>query len=165
MSPQRSASASTPGHRGEVERAFRLGAFPGQFGRPVDTRRHQHQLCADLVDRRRCSAREPERTMMIIAGGRSIESLYMAPALARLIRFPNVLVGPVWAPANLDRSGEAGPSRPTICRPWCPPMCSTHAARRGWSTSIKSIAALQRRGLLRGSVPADRPMTRSRKAF
>jgi 3-phenylpropionate/trans-cinnamate dioxygenase ferredoxin reductase subunit len=36
----------------------------------------------------------PERTMMIIAGGRSVESLYMWPALERLAHFPNVLVVP-----------------------------------------------------------------------
>ncbi|MFT3731637.1 MAG: 2Fe-2S iron-sulfur cluster-binding protein [Hyphomicrobium sp.] len=34
----------------------------------------------------------PERRMMIIAGGRSVESLYMGPALSRLAQFPNVLV-------------------------------------------------------------------------
>lgn len=34
----------------------------------------------------------PERVMMIIAGGRTIESLYMGPALLRLARFPNVVV-------------------------------------------------------------------------
>ena len=32
----------------------------------------------------------PERMMMIIAGGRSIELLYMGPALVQLARFPNV---------------------------------------------------------------------------
>lgn len=37
----------------------------------------------------------PERRMMIIAGARSIDSLYMAPALVRLAGFPNVLVVPV----------------------------------------------------------------------
>lgn len=34
----------------------------------------------------------PNRRMMIIAGGRKIESLYMGPALVQLARFPNVLV-------------------------------------------------------------------------
>jgi NAD(P)H-flavin reductase/ferredoxin len=37
----------------------------------------------------------PERMIIIIAGGRTIESLYMAPALVQLARFPNVLVVPV----------------------------------------------------------------------
>ena len=30
----------------------------------------------------------PERTMIIVAGGRNIESLYMVPALVQLARFP-----------------------------------------------------------------------------
>ena len=30
----------------------------------------------------------PDRRMMIIAGGRSVEALYMGPALVRLARFP-----------------------------------------------------------------------------
>lgn len=37
----------------------------------------------------------PERMMLIVAGGRSIESLYMGPALAQLARFPNVHIVPV----------------------------------------------------------------------
>jgi NAD(P)H-flavin reductase/ferredoxin len=37
----------------------------------------------------------PERPIMVIAGGRSIESLYMGPALVQLGRFPNVRVMPV----------------------------------------------------------------------
>ena len=37
----------------------------------------------------------PERRMMIIAGGRTVESLYMGQALVKLARFPNVLVVPV----------------------------------------------------------------------
>src|SRR5262245_18741926 len=42
----------------------------------------------------------PERKIMIIAGGRSIESLYMGPALAQLAHFPNVLVVPVCSTAQ-----------------------------------------------------------------
>lgn len=37
----------------------------------------------------------PNRMMMIIAGGRSIDQLYMAPALARLANFPNVRIVPI----------------------------------------------------------------------
>jgi NAD(P)H-flavin reductase/ferredoxin len=36
----------------------------------------------------------PKRVMMIIAGGRAIDSLYMWPALVRLANFPNVQVVP-----------------------------------------------------------------------
>jgi 3-phenylpropionate/trans-cinnamate dioxygenase ferredoxin reductase subunit len=38
---------------------------------------------------------QPERMIMIVAGGRTIESLYMWPALAKLAKFPNVFVVPV----------------------------------------------------------------------
>ena len=47
------------GPSGEADRAVWFGAFPAQSGQPADSRRHQHRLCADLVDRRRCAAREP----------------------------------------------------------------------------------------------------------
>jgi 3-phenylpropionate/trans-cinnamate dioxygenase ferredoxin reductase subunit len=84
----------------------------------------------------------PERTMMIIAGGRSIESLYMAPALARLIRFPNVLVVPVCStPQTLTAAVKMG--RPTE---YLPPLVPTDVlyacGAPGMVDSIKSIAAL-----------------------
>src|SRR5262245_22023008 len=54
----------------------------------------------------------PERRMMVIAGGRSIESLYMGPALLQLTRFPNVLVVPVCStPQALTHAVK--PGRPT----------------------------------------------------
>ena len=50
--------------------------------------------------------------MMIIAGGRTIESLYMGPALAQLARFPNVVVVPVCStPQTLTSAVKLG--RPT----------------------------------------------------
>jgi 3-phenylpropionate/trans-cinnamate dioxygenase ferredoxin reductase subunit len=54
----------------------------------------------------------PQRRMMIIAGGRTIESLYMFPALVRLARFRNVLVVPVCSsPQTSSKSVNLG--RPT----------------------------------------------------
>src|SRR5262245_61835292 len=54
----------------------------------------------------------PRRRMMIIAGGRTIASLYMGPALMRLARFPNVLVVPVCStPQILSKAVKLG--RPT----------------------------------------------------
>src|SRR5262245_61020084 len=54
----------------------------------------------------------PQRRMMIIAGGRSIEALYMCTALARLAHFPNVLVVPVCStPQTLTSAVKLG--RPT----------------------------------------------------
>ncbi|MBX9682488.1 MAG: 2Fe-2S iron-sulfur cluster binding domain-containing protein [Hyphomicrobium sp.] len=54
----------------------------------------------------------PHRMIMIIAGGRSIESLYMGSALARLASFPNVRIVPVCStPQNL--TDVVLPGRPT----------------------------------------------------
>ena len=49
--------AHQAGPSGEADRALWLGAFPAQSDGPADLCRHQHRLCADLVDRRRCTAR------------------------------------------------------------------------------------------------------------
>ena len=54
----------------------------------------------------------PTRRMMLIAGGRSIESLYMGPAFARLASFPNVLAVPICStPQTLTKAVMLG--RPT----------------------------------------------------
>jgi NAD(P)H-flavin reductase len=54
----------------------------------------------------------PERRIMIIAGGKTIESLYMGPALGRLARFPNVRVVPCCSsPQNVTKLVKRG--RPT----------------------------------------------------
>src|SRR5262245_43155427 len=82
----------------------------------------------------------PERRMMIIAGGRTIESLYMGPALARLARFPNVLVVPVCStPQTLTNAVKLG--RPTDYLPRLLPTDVLHACGApGMVDSIKSIA-------------------------
>jgi 3-phenylpropionate/trans-cinnamate dioxygenase ferredoxin reductase subunit len=83
----------------------------------------------------------PERMMMIIAGGRTIESLYMAPALVQLSGFPNVLVVPVCsAPQTL--SNALKPGRPTDYLPHLLPSDVLYACGApGMVASIKSIAA------------------------
>lgn len=54
----------------------------------------------------------PERAIMIIAGGRSIQSLYMGKALLELSRFPNVHVVPVCStPQTITNA--VSPGRPT----------------------------------------------------
>ncbi len=83
----------------------------------------------------------PERSMMIIAGGRTIESLYMGPALVRLANFPNVLVVPVCStPQTLTDAVQLG--RPTD---YLPPLLPTDVlyacGAPGMVDSIKSIAA------------------------
>ncbi len=83
----------------------------------------------------------PERRMMIIAGGRTIEALYMGPALARLARFPNVLVVPVCStPQTLTTAVK--PGRPTDYLPHLLPTDVLYACGAPeMVNSIKSIAA------------------------
>jgi len=84
---------------------------------------------------------KPERRLMIIAGGRTIESLYMVPALVRLARFPNVLVVPVCStPQTL--SNAIMPGRPTEYLPRLLPTDVLYACGApGMVHSVKSIAA------------------------
>ena len=84
----------------------------------------------------------PERRMMIIAGGRTVESLYMGPALMRLARFPNVLVVPVCStPQTLTNA--VLPGRPTDYLPRLLPTDVLYACGApGMVDAIKSIAAL-----------------------
>jgi NAD(P)H-flavin reductase/ferredoxin len=83
----------------------------------------------------------PKRRMMIIAGGRNIESLYMGPALVRLARFPKVVVVPVCSnPQTL--STAVRPGRPTDYLPRLLPTDVLYACGApGMVDSIKSIAA------------------------
>jgi NAD(P)H-flavin reductase/ferredoxin len=83
----------------------------------------------------------PERRMMIIAGGRTIESLYMGPALGRLARFPNVLVVPVCSTPQTLITGVR-PGRPTDYLPRLLPTDMLYACGApGMVDSIKSVAA------------------------
>ncbi len=97
----------------------------------------------------------PKRRMMIIAGGRTIQSLYMGPALVRLARFPNVLVVPVCSTPQTSTTAVK-PGRPTDYLPRLLPTDVLYACGApGMVDSIKSIGGAHRRGLLCGSVPAD----------
>jgi NAD(P)H-flavin reductase/ferredoxin len=84
----------------------------------------------------------PARRMMIIAGGRTIESLYMGPALVRLGRFPNVFVVPVCStPQTLTTAVR--PGRPTDYLPRLLPTDVLYACGApAMVESIRSIAAL-----------------------
>ena len=83
----------------------------------------------------------PERRMMIIAGGRTVDSLYMGPALAQLAGFPNVLVVPVCStPQTLTDAVKLG--RPTDYLPSMLPTDVLYACGApGMVDAIKSIAA------------------------
>jgi 3-phenylpropionate/trans-cinnamate dioxygenase ferredoxin reductase subunit len=82
----------------------------------------------------------PQRMIMIIVGGRTIEALYMGPALAQLARFPNVFVVPVCStPQTVSNLVHLG--RPTDYLPRLLPTdvlyaCGTPAM----VDAIKSIA-------------------------
>jgi len=83
----------------------------------------------------------PERRMMIIAGGRSIEALYMGPALVQLARFPNVNVVAVCSTAqSLSNAVKRG--RPTDFLPLLVPTDVLYACGAPQMVdSIKAIAA------------------------
>lgn len=83
----------------------------------------------------------PERRMMLIAGGRTIESLYMAPALVKLASFPNVLVVPICStPQSLTKA--VMPGRPTDYLPRLLPTDVLYACGApGMVDAIKAIAA------------------------
>jgi 3-phenylpropionate/trans-cinnamate dioxygenase ferredoxin reductase subunit len=83
----------------------------------------------------------PHRRMVIIAGGRNMDALYMTPALARLATFPNVLVVPVCStPQAVSSAVKLG--RPTD---YLPPLVPTDVlyacGAPGLVDSIKSMAA------------------------
>jgi NAD(P)H-flavin reductase/ferredoxin len=83
----------------------------------------------------------PECMMMIIAGGRTIDSLYMGPALAQLSRFPNVLVVPVCSTLQTVTS-VVKPGRPTDYLPHLLPSDVLYACGApAMVDAIKSIAA------------------------
>ena len=84
---------------------------------------------------------KPERRMMIIAGGRTIELLYMGPALVQLASFPNVVVVPICStPQTLTKA--VMPGRPTDYLPRLLPTDVLYACGApGMVDSIKSIAA------------------------
>lgn len=82
----------------------------------------------------------PERRMMIIAGGRTVESLYMGQALMRLARFSNVLIVPVCSTPQASTNGIM-PGRPTD---YLPRLLATDVlyacGAPGMVESVKSIA-------------------------
>jgi hypothetical protein len=83
----------------------------------------------------------PNRKIMVIAGGKTIESLYMGPALVRLARFPNVRVVPCCStPQSLTKAVQIG--RPTDFLPRLHPTDVLYACGAPpMVDSIKSIAA------------------------
>jgi 3-phenylpropionate/trans-cinnamate dioxygenase ferredoxin reductase subunit len=83
----------------------------------------------------------PERRIMIVAGGRSMDSLYMRPALARLARFPNVrILVSCSTPQTVSRAVKLG--RPTDYLPRLHPSDVVYACGApGMVDAVKEIAA------------------------
>ena len=131
----------TPGHRVKLTGPYGSAHFRPNLGRLilVATSTGFAPIWSIAV----AALREnPKRRMMIIAGGRTIESLYMGPALVKLARFPNVLVVPVCStPQTLTTAVK--PGRPTDYLPRLLPTDVLYACGApGMVNSIKSIAAL-----------------------
>jgi 3-phenylpropionate/trans-cinnamate dioxygenase ferredoxin reductase subunit len=82
----------------------------------------------------------PARSMMIIAGGRTLQSLYMGPALVRLASFPNVRVVPVCSTPQTVYEAVM-PGRPTDYMPRLLPTDVVYACGApAMVDAIKSIA-------------------------
>jgi NAD(P)H-flavin reductase/ferredoxin len=83
-----------------------------------------------------------DRRIMVIAGGRSMDALYMGPALGRLARFPNVRVVPVCSDPRVAIEGLY-PGRPTDYLPRLLPTDVVYACGApGMVEAIKSITAM-----------------------
>lgn len=81
----------------------------------------------------------PERNMMVIVGGRTLHSLYMGPALARLAAFPNIRVVPVCS-AQRSTQQVVWPGRPTD---YLPPLVPTDVIYAcGSPDMVKSMKAI-----------------------
>lgn len=130
-----------PGHRVELTGPYGSAHFrPNQNGRLilVATNTGFAPIWSIAV----AALREnPERMMLVIAGGRTIESLYMGPALAQLARFPNVLVIPFCStPQTASSAVQLG--RPTDFLPNLLPSDVLYVCGApGMVDSIKTIAA------------------------
>ncbi|MGQ0457194.1 MAG: 2Fe-2S iron-sulfur cluster-binding protein [Hyphomicrobium sp.] len=130
-----------PGHRVELTGPFGSAHFrPNQTGRLilVATNTGFAPIWSIAV----AALREnPQRRVMIIAGGRTIESLYMGTALLRLARFPNVLIVPVCSTPQTFTTAVM-PGRPTDYLPHLLPTDVIYACGApAMVDSIKSIAA------------------------
>jgi 3-phenylpropionate/trans-cinnamate dioxygenase ferredoxin reductase subunit len=83
----------------------------------------------------------PGRPIIIIAGGRGMQALYMGPALAQLARFPNVMIIPVCSGAQ-HLPPAVKPGRPTDHLPPLIPGDEVYACgAQGMVEEIKAIAA------------------------
>jgi 3-phenylpropionate/trans-cinnamate dioxygenase ferredoxin reductase subunit len=81
----------------------------------------------------------PGRAIVVIAGGRGMQALYMGPALAQLARFPNVMIIPVCSGAQ-HLPPAVKPGRPTDHLPPLMPGDEVYACgAQGMVDEIKAI--------------------------
>lgn len=130
-----------PGHRVKLTGPFGSAYFrPGHTGRLILVATNTG--FAPIWSIAIAALREnPQRSMVVIAGGRSIESLYMSPALMQLTRFPNVHVVPVCSsPQTVTDAVRLG--RPTDFLPRLHPSDVLYACGAPpMVDSLKAIAA------------------------
>lgn len=132
-----------PGHRVVVNGPYGAAHFkPGQSGRLllVGTNTGFAPIWSIAV----AALREnPNRMIMIIAGGRNMDALYMAPALGQLARFPNtVVVATCSTPQPRLRWVQTG--RPTDFIPALLPSDLVYAC--GAPAMVDSVKAIAARG-------------------
>lgn len=83
----------------------------------------------------------PERKMMVVVGGRSLDAIYMGPALLRLASFPGVLVVPVCSTPQTSFPAVR-PGRPTDYLPELRPTDVIYACGApGMVDAVKAVAA------------------------
>jgi 3-phenylpropionate/trans-cinnamate dioxygenase ferredoxin reductase subunit len=82
-----------------------------------------------------------ERSILVIAGGRGLQALYMGPALAQLARFPNVRIVPVCSRSE-NLPPVVLPGRPTD---YLPPLVASDqiyaCGAAGMVEQVRAIAA------------------------
>ena len=144
----------TPGHRVKLTGPYGSAHFRPNLGRLilVATNTGFAPIWSIAV----AALREnPKRRMMIIAGGRTIESLYMGPALVQAGPLPQCpRRACLQHAADLDHSGEAGPADRLSAAP-AADRCALRLRRAGDGRFDQIDRGAYRRGLLCGSVPAD----------
>ncbi len=130
-----------PGHRVSLSGPYGAAHFrPNQMGRLllVATNTGFAPIWSIAV----AALREnPRRAVMVIAGGRTLDSLYMAPALEQLSKFPGVCIVPVCStPQTTFKAVQHG--RPTDYLPQLMPSDVVYACGApGMVEAVKSFAA------------------------
>lgn len=129
-----------PGHRVSVSGPFGAAHFRGSSGSRLVLVGTSTGFAPIWAIATAALRENPERMIMVIAGGRDAGSLYMWPALARLARFPNVYVVPVCS-SPVVTSPLLRQGRPTDFLPRLLPTDEVFACGApGMVEAVKAIA-------------------------